>query len=1140
MASSYVLDNLTEDGRLLTALSKSLGRAFRADVCVGYFHLRGWSSLTGSLTHFEGGDAGACRVIVGMNRPPQDEMRRLQRARLEDDEADGPELARRRTRAIEDFREQLSAGVPSKQAESALRALAHDLRAGRVRVALFLRHQLHAKLYLTYRNDDEDTPRIAYVGSSNFTYSGLRGNGELNVRVGEPLMTEHLARWFEDRWAQADDISDELATLIETSWARETLTLPYHVYLRIAYHLSEDARAGTRDLRIPPHLDSVLLQYQKPAVLHAAQHLLRRGGALLGDVVGLGKTITAIATAAVLQEDGGRTLVVCPPKLVSMWRAETERFNLHARVVSHGQLERVLPTLGTWQTLIVDESHNFRNDESERYRHLKAYIDDHGPRVLLLSATPYNKQYADLGAQLRLFLGDIQDLRIRPEALLKEWRDRGKDERHFEFSTQAPVRSLRAFEQSPHPDDWRDLLRLFLVRRTRSFILHNFATYDSERDRSFVEVQGTRHYFPVRTPHTVGFDLDPATDPYARLLRAEVVDTIGTLSLPRYGLTLFLRPTYNPDAWAKKGTPPDLTERQVTLLRRLTRSGKRLIGVTRTGLFKRLESSGLSFLISLERHVLRNLVYVHALDHGLDLPLGGIDVADLDAAIQDEDDPLFEGADLSTDLSDGAEENAPDLLARLQARARDAYASAKASGRVDNWLPARFFTPAFRLRLLDDAEALARVLREAGTWEAAHDAKFIRLLDLVETAHGSDKVLVFTQFADTARFLARELTAHGVDGVGLAVSGDATDPTDLARRFSPRSNARPPATTALHPGETEIRVLVATDVLSEGQNLQDAHIVVNYDLPWAIIRLIQRAGRVDRIGQRHPSIEVYSFLPTGDVEQIIGLRRRLSERLKANQEVIGTDEAFFGDEDASALRDLYAERDGSLDDPEGVDDVDLASSALQIWNSASDRDRRAALDLPAIVSAARTADLPDRAAQAQSVVTYLLYPDGSDALMRVDPDGRVLSASLSATFRAIACPPDTPALPLAPYHYDRVAHAVAVATAEQATAGALGNVRETRRRVYDRLERQRHHLAGQASLFDPGELDRLDRARDALYLGPLKTSARERLGRALRNGLPTEALARVVLELLAEGALTTADAPAEAPEPRVVCSLGLV
>jgi superfamily II DNA/RNA helicase len=190
--------------------------------------------------------------------------------------------------------------------------------------------------------------------------------------------------------------------------------------------------------------------------------------------------------------------------------------------------------------------------------------------------------------------------------------------------------------------------------------------------------------------------------------------------------------------------------------------------------------------------------------------------------------------------------------------------------------------------LLDDVRNLLFVLDTCGTWDASRDAKLAALYNLLTSQHPDEKVLIFTQFADTVRYLTAQLKARGILAME-GVTGDSDDPTELAWRFSPVSNERRDRVNSAN----ELRVLVATDVLSEGQNLQDAAIVVNYDLPWAIIRLIQRAGRVDRIGQLSDTIYCYSFLPADGVERLIRLRARVRERLQQNAEVVGTDEAFF-------------------------------------------------------------------------------------------------------------------------------------------------------------------------------------------------------------------------------------------------------
>jgi Helicase conserved C-terminal domain len=188
------------------------------------------------------------------------------------------------------------------------------------------------------------------------------------------------------------------------------------------------------------------------------------------------------------------------------------------------------------------------------------------------------------------------------------------------------------------------------------------------------------------------------------------------------------------------------------------------------------------------------------------------------------------------------------------------------------------------------------------------------------------------RLADTVRYLEVQLRARGLQRMA-GVTGRSEDLTGYAWRFSPESNRKrekiPPA--------DELRVLLATDVLSEGQNLQDAAIIVNFDLPWAIIRLMQRAGRVDRIGQKSERILCYSFLPAEGVENLIRLRARVRQRLHENAEVVGTDEAFFEDErEKQKLLDLYNENAGILDGDADTE-VDLASYAYQIWKNAADR-----------------------------------------------------------------------------------------------------------------------------------------------------------------------------------------------------------
>jgi hypothetical protein len=323
-------------------------------------------------------------------------------------------------------------------------------------------------------------------------------------------------------------------------------------------------------------------------------------------------------------------------------------------------------------------------------------------------------------------------------------------------------------------------------------------------------------------------------------------------------------------------------------MQNLSRAGQRLIGFCRTNLFKRLESSGHSFLLSVRRHVVRNAIWLYALEKGLPLPIGTQDSALFDTRAEDHDSEssLFGSDDNQTTDAPLSCDRAN--LAAFQADAAAGYKLLHdLHARNFDWLRSDLFVPELAQHLKLDAERLISVLDLAGPWNPTADYKLAELAELLTTRHAKQKVLIFSQFADSVDYLSEQLATRGVKHLA-AVTGDTEAPADFARRFSPESNE---ARDKVTPGQ-EIRVLVATDVLSEGQNLQDAAIVVNFDLPWAIIRLIQRAGRVDRIGQTAEKILCYTFLPAEGVERLIRLRSRVRQRLQENAEVVGTDETF--------------------------------------------------------------------------------------------------------------------------------------------------------------------------------------------------------------------------------------------------------
>jgi hypothetical protein len=447
------------------------------------------------------------------------------------------------------------------------------------------------------------------------------------------------------------------------------------------------------------------------------------------------------------------------------------------------------------------------------------------------------------------------------------------------------------------------------------------------------------------------------------------------------------------------------------------------------------------------------------------------------------------------------------------------------------WLPCRYFKPDLVKDLKGDIKIMLGVLKTCGDWEPDRDAKLAKLLDLIQRKHPDEKVIVFTQFADTVHYLGQQLERRGVRKLA-AVTGDTEDPTRIAWRFSPEANEK---REEIAP-EDEVDVLVATDVLSEGQNLQDGAIVVNFDLPWAIIRLIQRAGRVDRIGQKSEKILCYSFLPADGVERIIRLRARVRQRLKENKEVVGTDEAFFEDDgNEQAVRDLFTEKAGILDGDADTE-VDLGSFAFQIWKNAIDRDpslQKVIPDLPNVVYATK----PHVAApgRPEGVLAYVRTADGNDALAWLDKAGTPVTESQFAILKAAECEPETPQIPRHPCHHELVSKAIKViATEEKTVGGQLGRPSGARFRTYERLKRYADEIKG--TLFDTAQLRR---AIEDVYNYPLRQVATDTLNRQLRSGIAVEDLASRVVELREEGRLCIINEEDESQEPRIVCSLGL-
>lgn len=1110
-----IFDNI--ENHLTLGLNDVLSVSKRADFCVGYFNLRGWKEVVGNVDNLSGMEVKEgekeivryCRLLVGMQKSPK-EILIESFIQDEKDTIDNAEALKIKKRLAEEFKEQLTIGTPTNSDESALRKLSKQMKDGKVVVKLFLKYPLHAKLYLAY-SQNRITPVLAFLGSSNLTFSGLVHQGELNIDVLEQDAANKLSNWFDERWNDrwCIDISKELIEVIDSSWATEKDVLPYHIYLKMAYHLAREARTGINEFKLPKVFQRELLDFQQKAVLLAAQLLNKRGGVIIGDVVGLGKTITATALAKLFEEDFFlETLIICPKNLVPMWEDYAHKYQLHAKVISQSMVQKTLPDLRRYRLVIIDESHNLRNSESSRYRAIKSYLEENNCKVILLSATPYNKSYVDLSNQIRLFIPDDMDLGISPERYIEKL---GGVIQFAAKHTETHIRSIKAFEKSFYADDWKELMKLYLVRRTRSFIKNNYSYTDLKDGRRYLEfADGTKSYFPDRFAKKVEykFEHDNNKDQYARLYSDETLDAIEHLSLPRYGLKTYIDSNVNP------------TIDEALVIQNLSRAGGRLIGFCKTNLFKRLESSGYSFLKSLCRHILRNFIYIYALERDLPLPIG--------KQVLNLFDDYLEDGDIENELYD-------DNVKTFITDEDEYFKQAERAYRqlVDEqksrfqWIGSRLFKKDLLKALLNDSKEILKIIEGGREWSPKKDNQLNALYDLLMNKHSKEKVLIFSQFADTVNYLYEQLFSRGVNELDR-VTGDCENPTEYAYRFSPDSNDK----KEFAKERGEVRVLITTDVLSEGQNLQDSHIIVNYDLPWAIIRLIQRAGRVDRIGQKADEILCYSFLPEDGLEAIIRLRSRLTNRIKQNAEVVGSDEVFF-EGDPINIEDLYSEKSGILDEQDD-EDVDLASYAYQIWKNAIDVNSSLATTIPNMPNVVYSAK---ETALTEGAIVYAKTVEDNDVITWIDKDGKIITQSQMRILKAAECTVNVRSVEKLDSHHRLVKEAIEYIMGEETQiAGTLGKKSGVKYRTYMRLDKFCKDNASSSLITDS-----LKKAIDDIFKFPLKQSAIDTINRQMKSGIADKELIELVTSLREEDRLCIIDeSEVHKRLPQIICSMGMV
>ncbi|MBN2561149.1 MAG: helicase [Phycisphaerae bacterium] len=777
------------------------------------------------------------------------------------------------------------------------------LRADKVEVRLYDQGFLHAKAYLFHQDavgphnrNDRLLPYAAIVGSGNFTGPGLTTNRELNIvhrvftaddaptdheaaervrylhpagaeqetmldptgievpssarrmiksEVGARAITD-LTRWFERQWSESVDFKEDLIELLDASKFGTKEYTPYQVYIKALYEyfldeLGEDA--------VDPGRSAVdLAEFQDDAVKKARRILTRYDGVLIADSVGLGKTWIGKK----LLEDFAyhrrqKALVVCSASLREMWGRELRSATIAAEVVGMETMgrENFDPRrYGDADVILIDESHNFRNDKANRYLALEQVIqhnrgrgrDGGRKKVILLSATPMNNDLYDIANQVRLFTQAEPDY----------FRDAGIGDLDAYFR-----RARREVRQSNATAGTVlfNLLEEIIVRNTRPFIK---AAYPN------ATIKGQPIRFPDRRLRTVKYSLGAT---YAGLY-GEIVAAIESLSLAPYSLETYRK-------------PETILDEQAHEWQQGREQG--FVGIFRTRFLKRLESSVEAFRVSLHRALTFESTY-------LDYLLDGKVVAskDFQKAMR------FLERDTEDDPSPGSVADALDDV-------EEARAYIESLPRVDlNQYDLR--------KLRHDVEAdvaLLEKLYEKSGPLIEQDAKLEALKRVLASNLVNQKVLIFSSFKDTARYVHRALTRTGNDKWRSSIgdptirridSGNHPDERGhILGRFAPVANE-----ATIEPDEA-IDVLVSTDVLSEGQNLQDCGVIINYDLTWNPIRLVQRNGRIDRIGSPHDEIAIYNMFPEDELERLLRLVERLTQRISQIDDLGFLDASVLGE-----------------------------------------------------------------------------------------------------------------------------------------------------------------------------------------------------------------------------------------------------
>ena len=1129
---SDIIDNRSV--KLVDRIKSILHSTEAGRFAVGYFFISGLESVADSLDGLK-----ELRLLIGntTNRETIEQLaegyRRLEAvARTVDDESGiNRKTSRKKTVATaENVGSALEVMDQTDEGERLVKLLVRMIEEGRLKVRVYTRGTMHAKAYIfDYRKLYDESgneitppqPGEAIVGSSNFTLSGVSSNTELNVGVTGADNHAQLGEWFEELWDEAEDFDEALMNEMQRSWAAAKPS-PHDVYMKALYALVGDRLEGEKhtDVLAADEITDQLADFQRVAFRQTVNIIKEHGGAFVADVVGLGKSYIGAAIIKYFEQtERARPLIICPKALVEMWENYNELYELNARVLSQSELledrngmRNLLvddPRYRDRDFVLVDESHNFRNDDIQRYRLLDEFLSAGGRKTCLLTATPRNKSAWDVFNQLKLFQrpGRVT-MPVDPLDLREYFRMIEREERALP-----------------------DLLQNVLIRRTRNHVLRWYG-YDSETDdpldptqfedyldgkkRAYVLVNGNKQFFPKRRLRTITYRIEDSYGGLYDELRGYLGSGAGghthtphedELTYARYGIGDYVLPA----------------RQNEKRYRELRQAGGTLRGLMRVLLFKRFESSVYAFRETVRRLLAAHEAFIVAVEAGI-MPAG------------ERAERILNSGDAGGDIE--AEE---DLVRALES-----------TSEAGTYEAADFNTSRLISDIRNDAGLLRRILSLVEPITPEKDAKLQKLKAcLQEEGMREGKRLIFTQYADTARYLHENLNPKGArDDIDVIFSGDKSKERAVGR-FSPSSNPE----YRFGAGDTELSTLIATDVLSEGLNMQDCDKIINYDLHWNPVRLIQRFGRIDRIGTSYDEIFGFNFLPETGIEENLGLRERLEQRIREIQETIGEDVAILDPSEKVNAEAMYAiyEADGDAgeklalldDDSRGDQELIDLGEAVEMFRQMRDERPEEFERLTSLrdgIRAARRSPTQD-AAEDGGVGTYVFCRAGGYQRFYLvdDASGNAKEVSTQQFLHALKCEPDEDGMAL-PKGYNS-----SIGVATRRFREYLGQVSSERRAQSDLPRAQKYVVRELRSLYGEMQSDerreRIERLEDTFRL-ETNTVVRRELNRIHRAQLNSDDLISTLEQLytkyrLGEERRETEERRRRAEAdltPRVVCS----